>query len=129
MVEQSAWPRGIDQKLCVDGKLCAIPCAVKTHARFTAGDLIDFRFVEIGHSQFLSLLDEKGIEVSSEPMCVCNSVMWACGNEKLIFVGRFLIVRLVELVVIEREAALEAACDIRVASLPAPPFCERCDSG
>ena len=128
IVKQSAWPCGIDQKLCVDRECCAIPDSAKSCARFTTDDLIDFHFVEIIDADLLRLFDKKRVEAGSEPVRVGDFIVRARGDKELIVAERVLIVEPVELMAIERESALKAASDLREASLPAPPFCERCDS-
>ncbi len=46
-------------------------------------------------------------------------------NQELIVAGRVRIVGFVEPAVIEREATLKPASNVRIVSLPASPFCER----
>src|SRR5579885_2711883 len=83
--------------------------------------------IHIINAGLLRLLDQKCIEVSTIPVSVRDSVMWACRYKKLISTPRIGSISLTEHVMIKSKTSLQAAWNLRMMLLPAPPFRQRLD--
>ena len=124
-MQEAARTRSVYKEFGDNAQRLAVARALEPHFRAGFVDPSQFGFIEVVDAELVRLLHEKVIEVGSVPVRVSDFVVRAGGNEKLFIPAGRSVPRVLEVVVIERKAALQAAGEFGMRLLPCAPFGER----
>lgn len=128
-MQETAWARGIDDELCGEREGVTVACGCEVYFGVGLGDVGDGGFVEVVDAEALCFADEEVVEVGAVPVGVGDGVVGAGGYEELVgAIGREWC-GVVEVVMVEGKAALEAAGYFGVGLLPGAPLREWFERG
>ena len=120
-VEKSAGPRSIDDEAGAQAHRAAEPLGVELKSGGAPGNPAELSEIKVLGALGCGFGGEEPVEVGAIPVGVGNLVVGARRDEELVAPVCVAAKALSALVRVEREAALQATPDFRVAALPRPP--------
>src|SRR5580658_2909709 len=128
-MKESTRARCVGHKLRAEFDCAAVPRSPKLDTVLIFVESIEADSIEEIHAKLLRLLNKEMIEVGPIPMCVCNLIVWAGGNEQLILSLRIGRSRNSKCMAVEGKTAFQAARDVRISPLPTTPLRKRSQRG
>jgi len=121
-MQKTAWPARINDETGADRKLSPLTLARDLRTFIADGNASGLCPIEILDSNTLRFTNEKMIEVRAIPVRVRNFIARTGRHEQLVASFRIVCEWQADLMMVKREAAFQAAGNLRICLLPRPPF-------